>query len=111
MRTIPPKPPQGGIRLTHRTDCSTVLAEKSMPLSFLWQGSRLDFGFQGLEEVGQGSCAEVFVFSGADADRVGFGFFGADDEHVGSMDFAGPADFGADFVVADVQFGANVGLR
>ncbi len=60
------------------------------------------------DDFGEGLGALVAFAAMADGDGAGFGFFCADDEHVGNFLELGVADFGRELFVAVVEMDANV---
>jgi len=55
--------------------------------------ARVGFLPQGFDQFGQGLRTQVAFAAMADADGSGFGFFGADDEHVGEFFVFGRREF------------------
>src|SRR6266478_5373748 len=60
------------------------------------------------DEFGEGLGAEVAFAAMADGDGAGFGFLGADDQHVGNFLELRVADFGGQLFVAVIEVDANI---
>ena len=60
------------------------------------------------DDIGEGLGAEVAFAAMADGDGACFGFFGADNEHVGDFLELGVADFRGELFVAIVEMDAKV---
>ena len=67
-----------------------------------------DFLLERIDDFGEGLGAEVAFAAMADGDGAGFGFFCADDEHVGNFLELGVADFCGELFVAVVEMNADV---
>src|SRR6266566_4412237 len=67
-----------------------------------------DFALERFDDFGEGLWAEVALAAVADGDGAGFGFFGADNEHVGNLLELRVADFCRQLFVTIVKMDAEV---
>src|SRR5229473_3197694 len=68
----------------------------------------VDFALEGFDKFGEGLGAEVAFAAMANGDGAGFGFLGADDQHVGNFLELRVADFGGQLFVAVVEMRAEI---
>src|SRR6266581_8743714 len=68
----------------------------------------VDFALKSFDDFGEGLGAEVALAAMADGDGASFGFFGADNEHVGNFLELRIADFRRQLFVTIVQMDAEV---
>src|SRR5260370_29293526 len=85
-----------------RTVRSEQLIEKRLG------GAGVSFFAEGGDGFGERLGTEVAFGAVADGDGAGFGFFGADHEHVGDFLHLGVADFGRQLFAAIVEMDADV---